>query len=128
MKKFTVLVLLAVLAGCGASDRNICEASAGREVLNPETAQFFDFEELTQAQYVEGVATEGEAAVGRDLTPSQRGELEDGFRQLFAEQDLALSRVRVRSEGREGNVVTTNIYCMSSNDGCSCLDPRAEVN
>ena len=77
------------LSGCGVEGR--CHDSISAQMINPETAEFFDFSPVT----------------GPDTILDSAG------------KPMVYS-LRVRAEDERGNTITQIAYCVSSERMCAC--------
>lgn len=90
LKSPLLYVLLLSCSGCGVAGRKACQASIKSQLMNPETAEFHDFEALP-----------------------------DGPAKAAA-PDFEYRTYRVRAESRLGNRVTSTYVCAVSHESCTC--------
>lgn len=119
-----VPVVVALLSSCGPSidaevdPRAKCEADVREDLLNPETAEFYDFAPIDAETF--------KAAVIQSLESDQYYVAGDALVEHETRMiDMAqrLYRMRVRAEGKLGNTITSAAYCKqpsASMDMCDC--------
>jgi hypothetical protein len=100
-----------------------CATKIKEELLNPETAQFYDFEQIPYSTYVEGA----DAAIADELASigERQREAARSIRIVSESPVGATYRMRVRAEGKLGNTITSFAWCQvtvtSSPSSCMCL-------
>jgi hypothetical protein len=115
-----LLVLAGSAQGCMPKPdiKAACEDSVRENLLNPETAEFHDFEKVDAAAVKAAVMPPLEAKFN-----FRGGEVAiDGERKQI-ESAAYLYRMRVRAEGELGNKVTKLAYCRQPVEGvgaCFC--------
>lgn len=95
-----------------------CEAAARSKLLNPETAEFHDFETLDADAFKAAVIPPMQAT--HDY-PAGKMIVDGEVKSIEAAAHLY--RMRVRAEGKLGNKVTSLAYCRQPIDGqelCFC--------
>ncbi len=119
----TILIALmaVVLASCGERAEAICQASLAKNLLNPETAEFRDFREIDQAQFIAGLTNGLEAKAGR-LLPNKPAADQALQQELSKAVDIKFYGFRLRAEGKLGNKITKQQVCYVNEGECSCRD------
>ncbi|WP_156106228.1 hypothetical protein [Sphingobium sp. ba1] len=138
--RITVLCLTALaagLVGCGDKKEALCRSSAVSQLLNPETAEFYDVKRMTPAQAVDyalpepSPLTTDEKAMPtfnqiqiledkKEVTQKRLNMLNQMNSILDAKPDVEFYAFRIRAEGELGNKVTKQSICIYSADECSC--------
>lgn len=95
-----------------------CETEVREELLNPETAEFFDFQIVDAETFKVATvpSTEGNPAYSASHTIAK-------VRQNEIDSAAKLYRMRVRAEGQLGNTVTKLAFCRQPVEGvnaCFC--------
>ena len=114
--------IVLILGACGSRAESVCKASIKDTLLNPETAQFLDFESISKgtAKYAMSKSLASEHELPSGMTSSiVEGALDKGEKSAG---NLEYYRVRVRAEGKLGNTVTQQNICILASDGCACTD------
>lgn len=95
-----------------------CQAEVQKKLLNPETAEFYDFAELDagafKAVVIPSLQAEHNYPAGKMVVDGEISSIE-GAAHLY--------RMRVRAEGQLGNKVTQLAFCRQPVDGqplCFC--------
>jgi hypothetical protein len=120
MKKMTAfLCLVLLLSACVTKEQKIqrmCEASYKETLLNPETAEFHDFEEISAKEVNESFW----------LSLTSRSLPRDGWQDIVndkkAEPGSIYYQMRLRADGAMGNKVTKPLLCLipPSGEKCKC--------
>lgn len=124
MRSLLLCALVLPLAqGCGPVPpeqiaQRTCENEIKSQLLNPETAQFFDFTEIDKGTYKANVLP-----VIRAENNFPAGDLLVDFERMDADSSDHVYRVRTRAEGPLGNTITNIAYCRRASDlldDCKC--------
>lgn len=118
------MVMAASVSSCGPAidaevdPRAMCEADVKEDLLNPETAEFFDFAPVDAGAFKAAVIPSIEADqyyVAGDALVEHEMRMIDMAQRLY--------RMRVRAEGKLGNTITSAAYCKqpsASMEMCDC--------
>lgn len=115
------------ITACSSNANLVCEAEITKSLLNPETAEFFDWSQSTADEFRTGVMNM--AWNERNVLPSERwryGEFEEAIgEQIDTEvmsnlKDASFSKTRVKADSRMGLKVTSHYVCAKTDEGCLC--------
>jgi hypothetical protein len=131
MRFATILTLFPFFAlgscGAGSQEKALCEARIKGELINPETAQFFDFTPATERDWREGVANYMWKRKG--ITFNERGNYGnqmDGAiasaQNVVMEYNPTFHTMRVKADSKVGLLVTANYVCAADKEGCACAN------
>lgn len=107
--RFTALAMLAMsVAGCSSAKEKLCRTDIEQTLLNPETAQYSEFRPLTAQDLKDNELWSGMSDIMKSIIPK------DG---------ASYATMKVRAEGKLGNVITSRQFCAinAANDQCSCI-------
>jgi hypothetical protein len=101
-------------------------------LLNPETAEFFEFEQSVEEGFKLGVLTSetkkweeiaGDWYSGRDefVATEAAKAAKERVNSLGSAKFYSL---RVKAEGKLGNKITSELECAVKDGGCECLEVR----
>ena len=120
--------LLLALGGCSAAtrDEKLCKANIRESLINPETAQFFEFAPIDVQAFRAGV--ENWAWKDHDVSKSDRYKfgdqlkeaIDDTVRAATADEAKTYS-FRIKAESKIGLTVTSSYVCAAKKDECACL-------
>lgn len=116
MKKHTVLLcLLLLLPACAGNEQRLCEAHIKEQLLNPETAEFFDFDKVND----DALANDYRFKYMKDDIGKENPSDIDGK----AKPGTTFFRMRLRAEGVVGNKITQFPFCAvpPSGEKCTCV-------
>jgi hypothetical protein len=109
-----------------SSEARLCQADIRTALINPETAQFFEFETINQATFRRGV--ENLVWKQHNVSRSERGRFGNQLDQPIdeivrtaTERDAQFRSYRVKADSRVGLTVTTNYACAIAEGQCACL-------
>jgi hypothetical protein len=131
MRFATILTLFPFFAlgscGAGSQEKALCEARIKGELINPETAQFFDFTPATERDWREGVANYiwKEKGVPFHERGNYGSQLDDGIarsQNVVMEFKPTFHKVRVKADSKLGLLVTANYVCAANKDDCACAN------
>jgi hypothetical protein len=135
------------LAVQASAEETSCKADILGNLLNPETAQFFEFVPVGRESYLEayramldsevrdevskmnvgagleGVFAQGMAASAEAIISKNVYEGVDKERARLGSEDLQTYTFRVKAAGKLGNVITSNEYCSAKGSACTCFTP-----
>jgi hypothetical protein len=124
------LTALAVAACNGAdSQARLCQASIKETLLNPETAEFYEFtsidQETAERRFVDGLAK------ARNVNPQDRhsypgmfeywDKLASDTMSETAGKGGAFKVLRMKAENQVGQKVTQEFVCAATKDDCGCF-------
>ncbi len=136
---------LSNLLGSVAPEELQCQASIRSSLINPETAQFFEFESTSPERYImyfeekasehakesmaslnvgsslTGVYADYMAAEKERIAASAVREAVSQERQKISENASKIFTYRVKAEGKLGNTITTTNFCVVSSNSCECM-------
>lgn len=116
-----------LLSSCSniSPDEKLCRANISSGLMNPETAEFYDFAKLSEPTAIEVFHEFRSNAYKTKFTNLQFNDAV--MRQVSANQVTYWNKeggywasVRVRAEGRLGNRITDNYLCMGNHETCQC--------
>lgn len=126
--------MLLTAAGCAEKPPELatCRAAITSQLLNPETVEFFEFEQAGSEDYLSrfrAASTATNTAANIDYADVSgfasivgRGVQIEVDRQTQAMREgWKTYRTRYKSDGRLGNRVTSFDYCISNGKECSCF-------
>jgi hypothetical protein len=122
MWKLTGLLYLPLLlSACVTKEQKVqrmCEANFKTTLLNPETAEFHDFKQVSADEVKESFLL---SLTGRSLA---RDNWQDIVNDKKAEPGSTYYQMRVRAEGAIGNKVTKPLLCLvpPSGEKCKCAE------
>ena len=112
-------------AACGSTE-NMCKSAVTSTLINPETAKFYDFSELSDAAYVSKFVAAARQSNDPSLQMITEGVTEGLVAKSHVEHPgLKYYEMRVRAEGRLGNQITSDMFCIATDDQCRCSNPSA---
>jgi len=120
MKKLTgSLCLLVLLTACTSKEQKeqqMCEANFKEALLNPETAEFHDFKEISALEVEQSFWL---SATSKSLV---RETWQDMKEEKVPEPGSTFYQMRVRADGQMGNKITKPVLCLlpPSRDRCKC--------
>jgi hypothetical protein len=126
MKKLIAsLVALTVLPSCSASsaDKKVCEAKITENLLNPETAKFFDFSPISKERenaLIEEAVWVGYPSIPKTDREQYRSQLQPEINEAiagFSKMEARPYSVRVKADSKLGLTVTTNYFCAATDKG-----------
>jgi hypothetical protein len=121
-------------SGCSnvSSEERLCRTSVSATLLNPETAEFHDFKQMSPSEFERAasqMAMDARAvSAGQDLVEQNRASFEAVGREMaqgLSAKGASFYSLRVRADGRLGNKVTALQLCAASKGECSCLGPES---
>ncbi len=126
-----VLVLLPMIAlgscASGSPEKALCEAAIKDQLINPETAQFFDFAPATVGDWREGVANY--IWKERGISFNERGNYGKQLDEAIASaQNVVMPfkprfhTMRVKADSKLGLLVTANYVCAAAEGECACAN------
>lgn len=116
---FAAGALIAAITGCSSADERLCKVSLKASLLNPETAQFYDFKTIDIAMFMQGLSDGLEAKHGR--SPPNKAQAAKMLTEKFEQApDIKLYSVRVKADGVLGNKITKMQVCIVNEGECSC--------
>lgn len=120
------LLVMVIVGGCSKADelRATCEANVRQTLINPETAEFYDFRPLTDSDFQRSVASSfgSEYEKAGDMAEDITGSTLANIRKTAELVGADLHIVRTRAEGRLGNRITNDFICMAgSPSNCQCF-------
>jgi len=95
-------------------------------LINPETAEFFDFEQISLDDFADEIIRAGAVVTNGRYD-------RDGFRNKVREQAKSLApesrfyKLRVRADGKLGNHITSQMLCVGSDIACECSDAEQRL-
>jgi hypothetical protein len=122
-----------------------CQASIKASLVNPETAEFFEFQttsrerylskfeenlraELTESVSVSGAGSglsgmyaQGMAAATEGIISKHVREAVSSERSRLSGTGLAVFSYRIKANGKLGNVITSTQLCVVGDNRCDCL-------
>ena len=122
------LALIASLSACTREARmaSTCQAHIRHNLINPETAQFFDYKPMSTDKY--RVALLNSYWREHDVLPADRAQYNQEGAQQASEMADRLAKLktsfysyRVKASSRVGNTVTDNYACAILPDDCICI-------
>jgi hypothetical protein len=114
-----MLTLMLALYGCSPTEdmRKSCEASIKGGLLNPETAEFFEFDEVSKEAFIRVSMANNQSA----STPEQ---LKTSLARYWDEQIVGKGSkafvFRYKADGRLGNKITQQALCLADGTSCVC--------
>jgi len=113
-----------LVSGCSGADKAMCEASLKESLLNPETAEFYDFTSISKSDAGRMVAGDLASDYDGAAATAVSEETQSQFDRKMDEQfpNAKFYRLRVRAEGPLGNTITKNQMCTVIDEGCLCVD------
>jgi len=124
-----------MISGCSGGSEKVCKKAISDNLLNPETAKFFDYKVLSDVEFRERASAWALESTGTNnrLTDQtakiwkiRRGVYEELLAQSKAEgKDRAT--VRYQAQGQLGNTITQTALCIGSEETCSCDEPLYPV-
>lgn len=116
MKILTFPVLIALLGGCASSEQRLCEAEIKSTLINPETADFYDFHQISDDDLAK---SELYSSIKNVVAPVKEGDR--------VKPGSTFYEFRMRAEGELGNTITNKVFCVAdpkkTECGCVPLDP-----
>jgi hypothetical protein len=114
------------LSGCDGdvSKQGMCEKAVKGTLLNPETAEFFDYREVAPQTYLDQFGGE-EAKLLADnaqVRPAKDSAQKTFDMLLEMSPELKIAQMRVRADGQLGNRITTKQMCFLTKEMCICND------
>lgn len=122
-----------------------CQSSISASLINPETAEFFEFlpagREIYLSQFEQrlrgeveesvsasgagsglyGVYAQGMAAATEGIISKHVREAVDQERDRLNKQSLQTFTYRVKADGKLGNTITSTQYCTVNDTSCACV-------
>jgi hypothetical protein len=117
----TSLALILTTTACANADERLCQTSLKLSLLNPETAEFFDFKAIDLPLFVQGIGAGAEAKLGRSL-PNKTEADKTLTEKLKEAPEAKFYSVRVKADGAMGNKITKMQVCFTNEGECSCRD------
>ena len=128
------LVVLTVVGGfalvacsVASGEERLCQADIRNALINPETAQFFEFENIDEVAFRRGV--ENLVWKQHNVSQSERGrfgnQLDEPINEIVrtaTERNAHLRSYRVKADSRAGLTITTNYVCAIAEGQCVCLE------
>ena len=131
MKVITTLIVFPAFAisSCGAGNtaKALCEATIKSELINPETAQFFDFGPASVVDWREGVANyiwkqKGVPFNERGNYGNQMDGAIASAQNVVMEYNPTFHSTRVKADSKLGLLVTATYVCAADKEGCACAN------
>ncbi|PZU50656.1 MAG: hypothetical protein DI568_02580 [Sphingomonas sp.] len=120
------------LAGCQdipfVSDQ--CQAEIKKNVINPETVEFFEKSDSSLAEFEESVFRSLKEEMLSKVDWSERSdrqyEIESEARSISTalakdNSDASFVRIRMKADGRLGNKITAHMICAKKKNSCTCV-------
>lgn len=122
MRLLATMIAACALTSCSSTAERLCRAQVSETLINPETAEFRDFGEISYEEL--------RRRVGANLLALQRVAPPGPSGELRAPEGVAFYGFRLRAEGRLGNTITSNQVCAVPAEGesCQCVDPEASMS
>lgn len=133
LRCFAIAAAAALISGCGSSPQKLCEADISSKLINPETAEYFDFLQVDEAKFREGF--ENMIWREKNVLPQDRYKYGDLFKGRI---DKAMAKVRltnpefysvrVKADSRMGLNITSQYVCGRTKESdtttksCICID------
>ncbi len=120
-------VFVALAFSACAKKPTVCEASIRGLLLNPETAEFFDVEELNLSAFRDRLLTNHLRRVGGSAftSPSSYNWAPDAYMTQARIDPQAPGQIysvhRIKVDGRDGSRITTHFACADLKGSCHCL-------
>lgn len=108
MKKIMPILCLA-LAACSSAEEKLCRAKIDASLINPETAQYSEYRDLN----------------AQDIGDNEYWSyLPDAMSHVIPKDGARYAAIKVRAEGKLGNVITSHRFCgiNAERTDCFCLD------
>lgn len=107
------------LLGCGQTHHaeQLCEGYIKKQLINPETAQFFEFKELSKQAWVDVSMSHW------NYTGAEREQAIRNLEQMWdrtASGGTKVYTLRYKAQGRLGNTITNFSMCTAKKDACYC--------
>lgn len=109
MNKYLLPLLCLPLAGCASKEEKLCKAQIEASLINPETARFSDYRDLTS----------------KEIQASEYWSyLPETMRHVIPKAGASYVTLKVRAEGKLGNVITSHRFCgvNAQKTDCFCVD------
>lgn len=131
----TLVLPLFVLSACSgtSAEERLCRANVSSGLLNPETAEFYEFQRVDRPAFEEFLteaALKGRGVVGRDRI--RYADAIPQFRRVAEETATSMERngatfrrFRVKADDRLGQTVTSIYFCAVSASQCSCFNDES---
>lgn len=125
-------LLLVNCSGPTEAVAKLCQANIKAGLINPETAQFFEFQPISAEQaeesYYQG-ALKMRGTNSGEVVSKYGAETDAAFRDVaqnviggIAAEGAEFYTYRVKAHSRVGLTVTTNYTCASGPEQCACFD------
>lgn len=128
--------MLAMLLSSGCSESNkieqLCQANIEASLINPETAQFFEFSPISERAAVDRFYEGGLKMRGTnsgEVAERYGAETQKLFRETaeeaiggMAKEGAGFFEYRVKAGSRLGLTVTTTYTCGGNTEECACFD------
>lgn len=119
MVRLSTLVVLACLAGCSDAHhaQDLCESYVKQQLINPETAQFFEFKEVSEQAWLD------QSMSHWNYTGAERQQAIRNLEQMWdegARKGIKAYSLRYKAQGRLGNLITSFSLCTANKDACVC--------
>jgi hypothetical protein len=123
--------LLLALSSCSKAQdilldksESLCRAAIREKLINPETAEFYDFKPGVKTAYGNSVLRNSMDEFQRQY-PGMDGQaiLLMALQRVMDygnKRDITFHSIRVKSAGRLGNKITSEMQCASSLSSCDC--------
>ena len=116
------------LASCSgpSAEARLCQGNIKNSLINPETAEFFEFENIDEAAFRRGVANFVWKEHG--VAPNERGrydnQLDGPINDVVREatsRHAQFRSYRMKAASRVGLTVTSNYVCAIAEGQCACV-------
>lgn len=114
-----LLGLTLALHGCSPTEKmkKSCEASIKGGLINPETAEFFEFDEVSKEAFIRVSMANNQSSA----TPEQlRANLSRYWDEEIIGKGSKAFVFRYKAEGRLGNKITQQALCLADDKACVC--------
>jgi hypothetical protein len=119
------LSLLLILSGCNyfGGDKKLCEQTFTEKLINPETAEFMEFNNISKDEasiLLAGIMIKEAGVDGEDSSEDFQPAIKNLYAYEALENISGFYTMRAKAEGRLGNKITSNELCLVSEGKCEC--------
>lgn len=128
MNKIPLLAIFSItfsvfLTSCGSKSEKICLSSIKDNLINPETAEFFEFSDISMEKFGQLTGDRNSSSYEGSAADVVRSETSRILKEKMADfPNATFHSVRVKADGKIGNKITQNMLCVSLPEGCQCVE------
>lgn len=124
-----------LISGCNGGSEKVCKKAISDSLLNPESAKFFDYKVLSDAEFRERASAWAlESAKSHNMSQVETAEIWQARKGVY-EELLAESKaegkdratVRYQAQGKLGNTITEVALCIGNDESCYCDEPQYPI-